>query len=108
MFSIICNCEYPDSEKDKYAITTPVNVGLFSGRDLQSRRKQVLSNGLMSTRVKPTQDTLNEIIQICNKIGITRISNITFMDRLGVPNFSAVLPGTEDIIWVYSGKGATI
>ncbi|HZD83456.1 MAG TPA: YcaO-like family protein, partial [Nitrososphaeraceae archaeon] len=77
-------------------------------RDLQSRRKQVLSNGLMSTRVKPTQDTLNEIIQICNKIGITRISNITFMDRLGVPNFSAVLPGTEDIIWVYSGKGATI
>src|SRR2546423_926344 len=62
----------------------------------------------MSTRVKPTQDTLNEIIQICDKIGITRISNITFMDRLCVPNFSAVLPGTEDIIWVYSGKGPTI
>jgi ribosomal protein S12 methylthiotransferase accessory factor YcaO len=62
----------------------------------------------MSTRVKPAKDTLNEIIQSCNKIGVTRISNITFMDRLGVPNFSAVLPGTEDIIWVYSGKGLAI
>jgi ribosomal protein S12 methylthiotransferase accessory factor len=29
------------------------------------------------------------------------------MDRLGVPNYSAVLPGTEDYIWVYSGKGMT-
>jgi ribosomal protein S12 methylthiotransferase accessory factor len=29
------------------------------------------------------------------------------MDRLGIPNYSAVLPGTEDYIWVYSGKGMT-
>jgi ribosomal protein S12 methylthiotransferase accessory factor len=29
------------------------------------------------------------------------------MDILGIPNFSAVLPGTEDYIWVYSGKGST-
>ena len=29
------------------------------------------------------------------------------MDRLGIPNYSAVLPGTEDYIWVYSGKGNT-
>ena len=85
-----------------------MNVGLFLDWRLQSRRKQILSDGLMSTRVKPTQDTLKEVIQISDKIGITRISNITFMDRLAVPNFSAVLPGTEDIIWVYSGKGATI
>jgi thioglycine synthase len=27
------------------------------------------------------------------------------MDRLLVPNYSVVLPGTEDRIWVYSGKG---
>jgi thioglycine synthase len=30
------------------------------------------------------------------------------MDRLYIPNYSAVLPGTEDTIWVYGGKGATI
>jgi ribosomal protein S12 methylthiotransferase accessory factor len=39
------------------------------------------------------------------EIGVTRVSDITFMDRLYIPNYSAVLPGTEDIFWVYSGKG---
>ena len=29
------------------------------------------------------------------------------MDRLYIPNFSVVLPGTEDSIWVYGGKGPT-
>ncbi len=29
------------------------------------------------------------------------------MDKLYIPNYTAVLPGTEDSIWVYSGKGAT-
>jgi ribosomal protein S12 methylthiotransferase accessory factor len=29
------------------------------------------------------------------------------MDILRIPNYSAVLPGTEDYIWVYSGKGQT-
>ena len=29
------------------------------------------------------------------------------MDRLFIPNYSAILPGTEDTIWVYSGKGLT-
>ncbi len=57
------------------------------------------------TRVRSIQDTLTEIIPICNRIGVTRISNITFLDRLYIPNYSAILPGTGDIIWVYSGKG---
>jgi ribosomal protein S12 methylthiotransferase accessory factor len=42
---------------------------------------------------------------IIGKIGVTRIGNITHLDRLGIPNYSVVLPGTEDYIWVYSGKG---
>ncbi|HEY7081612.1 MAG TPA: YcaO-like family protein, partial [Nitrososphaeraceae archaeon] len=48
-----------------------------------------------------------EIIPVCNKIGVTRLSDITDMDRLYVPNYSAVLPGTDDLFWVYSGKGVT-
>ncbi|MDQ3881696.1 MAG: YcaO-like family protein, partial [Thermoproteota archaeon] len=32
---------------------------------------------------------------------------ITDMDVLRIPNYSAVVPGTEDYIWVYSGKGPT-
>jgi ribosomal protein S12 methylthiotransferase accessory factor len=61
----------------------------------------------MSTRVKSVNDTLAEIIPLCKKIGITRISEITYMDKLYIPNYISVLPGTEDSIWVYSGKGPT-
>jgi thioglycine synthase len=61
----------------------------------------------VSTRVKSSQETLAEITPICQKIGITRLSDITYLDKLYIPNYSATLPGTEDSIWVYSGKGQT-
>ncbi|MGI0048441.1 MAG: YcaO-like family protein, partial [Nitrososphaera sp.] len=38
---------------------------------------------------------------------VTRLADITDMDVLRIPNYSAVVPGTEDYIWVYSGKGPT-
>jgi ribosomal protein S12 methylthiotransferase accessory factor len=63
--------------------------------------------GNISTRMKAPIDTLKDIIPISDKIGVTRVSDITHMDKLQIPNFSAVLPGTEDSIWVYSGKGTT-
>jgi YcaO-like protein with predicted kinase domain len=44
---------------------------------------------------------------LCTKIGVTRISDITFMDRLYIPNYSSILPGTEDTLWVCGGKGIT-
>ena len=27
------------------------------------------------------------------------------MDRLYIPNYSVTLPGTDDVFWVYGGKG---
>ena len=60
-----------------------------------------------STRVIPIKETLQNVIPIASQIGITRIADITEMDVLRIPNYSVVLPGTEDYIWVYSGKGAT-
>lgn len=60
-----------------------------------------------TSRVKPVQETLDEIYPIAEKIGITRLADITNMDILRIPNYSAVLPGTDDYIWVYSGKGPT-
>jgi ribosomal protein S12 methylthiotransferase accessory factor YcaO len=63
--------------------------------------------GMLSPRVKSVDDTLKELALVCKKIGITRISDITTMDKLYIPNYSAILPGTEDSIWVYSGKGAS-
>jgi thioglycine synthase len=53
------------------------------------------------------EETLTSITPICKKIGVTRICDITYLDRLYIPNYCSVLPGTEDSIWVYSGKGPT-
>ena len=80
---------------------------MFSKLGLKSRKKYATSSGAASTRVRSIDDTLSEIIPICKKIGVTRVSDITFMDRLYIPNYSAILPGTEDAIWVYGGKGPT-
>jgi len=72
---------------------------------LKSTKKYTTNDGSILTRTQSAEDTLAEIIPICKKIGVTRISDITYMDKLYIPNYIAVLPGTEDAIWVYSGKG---
>ncbi len=74
---------------------------------LKSAKKYTLNDVTISTRVRTVADTLAQIGPVCKLIGVTRISDITDMDRLQIPNYSAVLPGTEDTIWVYGGKGAT-
>jgi len=71
---------------------------------LQSRKKWTV-NG--TSRIRPAQETLDKAIPISRRIGVTRLADITDMDVLRIPNYSAVLPGTEDYIWVYSGKGPT-
>jgi ribosomal protein S12 methylthiotransferase accessory factor len=60
-----------------------------------------------TSRVYPVEKTLEDVSEISKKIGLTRIADITYMDKLYIPNYSCVLPGTEDYIWVYSGKGPT-
>ena len=71
---------------------------------LKSQKKL---RGKLSSRIKPVEETIKAILPVSSSIGITRLADITNMDILGIPNFSAVLPGTEDYIWVYSGKGPT-
>ncbi|HEX7273993.1 MAG TPA: YcaO-like family protein, partial [Nitrososphaeraceae archaeon] len=70
-------------------------------------RSQKKLKGKVSSRTKTVQETLDAILPISSDIGVTRLADITDMDILRIPNYSAVLPGTEDYIWVYSGKGAT-
>lgn len=71
---------------------------------LQSRKKWN-SNG--TSRIIPAERTLSHVSRLVKQIGLTRISDITYMDKLYIPNYSSVLPGTDDYIWVYSGKGHT-
>jgi len=70
-------------------------------------RSQKKLTGKLSSRIKPVEETIKTILPVSSNIGITRLADITNMDILGIPNFSAVLPGTEDYIWVYSGNGPT-
>ena len=72
---------------------------------LLKSRKKWNNNG--TSRIQPVEETLEKVNPLVKEIGITRIADITDMDRLRIPNYSAVLPGTEDYIWVYSGKGPT-
>jgi thioglycine synthase len=74
---------------------------------LKSIKKYCTIDGNITTRVRSLEDTLANITPICKKIGVTRICDITYLDRLYIPNYCSVLPGTEDSIWVYSGKGPT-
>jgi ribosomal protein S12 methylthiotransferase accessory factor YcaO len=74
---------------------------------LKGSRKYTTNDGVASSRTKPIETTLQEIIPLCEEIGVTRVSDITHMDRLCIPNYSAILPVTEDSIWVYTGKGPT-
>jgi len=80
---------------------------LSSRLHLENRPKHITHTDGSLTRVRSNHDTLTEIIPLCRKIGVTRLSDITYMDKLYIPNYSAILPGTEDSIWVYSGKGPT-
>lgn len=75
--------------------------------EIRSRKKISSNSDDLTQRIISSEETLSGMKPVFDKIGITRISDITGLDRLGIPNYTATLPGTEDSIWVYSGKGQT-
>ncbi|HJJ46747.1 MAG TPA: YcaO-related McrA-glycine thioamidation protein [Methanocorpusculum sp.] len=54
------------------------------------------------------EETLARVEQFTTKAGITRVADITDLDRLGIPVYSCIRPGAADgAISVYNGKGGT-
>jgi thioglycine synthase len=52
--------------------------------------------------------TLKRIEPLCKVAGITRVADITGLDRVGIPVFSSIRPSAESgAITVYNGKGAS-
>ena len=41
------------------------------------------------------------------RFGITRLADVTGLDRIGIPVISAIVPNTADALSVYNGKGRT-
>ena len=60
-------------------------------------------------RASPQSETLARIEPKVPAAGITRVADITSLDRIGIPVFSCIRPTAEDgAITVYNGKGATV
>lgn len=71
---------------------------------VQRARKQ---NAFLSERVLTAEATLKLALPIAAAKGVTRIADITGLDRIGVPVYSAIVPASQDGISVCNGKGLT-
>jgi putative methanogenesis marker protein 1 len=59
-------------------------------------------------RTVPPEETLRRVEVLLPEAGITRVADITSLDRLGIPVFSSIRPtALNGAISVYNGKGAT-
>jgi ribosomal protein S12 methylthiotransferase accessory factor len=58
-------------------------------------------------RTVPLADTLAELPRLQARFGITRIADLTGLDRTGIPVINAVVPDSPDLLSTYTGKGPT-
>lgn len=59
-------------------------------------------------RTRSPEETYEIVHPLISQAGITRVADITGLDRIGIPIFSCIRPGAADgAISVYNGKGAT-
>jgi len=54
------------------------------------------------------EDTIKNVESKLRTAGVTRVAEITHLDRIGIPVYSAIRPGAaEGAVSIYAGKGAT-
>ncbi len=56
-------------------------------------------------RTVAPDETFRRVFAEACSLGMTRLGDITGMDRLGVPTYCAIVPKSRDVISVYTGKG---
>jgi len=56
-------------------------------------------------RVVTAEETLERAQSVARALGVTRVADITGLDRIGIPAYSAIVPKSDDGISVYNGKG---
>ena len=93
---------HPDGEM---AVTCVASVGVArSWRDATSQK--FASTGVV--RVVPPSETVRRVAPLMSRIGVTRVGEVTHLDRPRIPNFVAVRPREPGRgISYYNGKGAT-
>lgn len=61
-----------------------------------------------SLRAVPVEITLERAARLGRRLGITRVTEITRLDRVGIPVFASIRPGAQDgSLCVNAGKGVT-
>jgi ribosomal protein S12 methylthiotransferase accessory factor len=58
-------------------------------------------------RSVPLAETLARLPGLCARFGITRIADLTLLDRTGIAVVNAVVPDSADMLSTYTGKGPT-
>ena len=58
-------------------------------------------------RVKSAEETWKQIASLAPQVGVTRLANITGLDRIGIPVTLAIRPGSMTLT-TSSGKGLTL
>jgi thioglycine synthase len=59
-------------------------------------------------RTVAPEETLRRVEKLLPEAGITRVADITSLDRIGIPVFSSIRPtALNGAVSVYNGKGAT-
>src|ERR1700761_3207352 len=53
----------------------------------------------------PAAETAASAAAVAESLGVTRVADITGLDRIGIPVYSAIVPDSADNISVYNGKG---
>jgi ribosomal protein S12 methylthiotransferase accessory factor len=56
-------------------------------------------------RSVPAAETVASAASIAESLGVTRVADITGLDRIGIPVYSAIVPDSADTLSVYNGKG---
>ncbi len=75
------------------------------GIDFSDVGHKQLSGGLH--RVCPARETLERILPIKHRFGITRVANVTGLDRIGLPVVLATRPNSRSVA-VSQGKGVSL
>ena len=65
---------------------------------LQHRRK------VHGTRTVSAEETVRRVGPLASRFGVTRVSDITGLDRIGIPVWCSVVPKSDDFLTIYSGK----
>jgi ribosomal protein S12 methylthiotransferase accessory factor len=68
-------------------------------------RHQRLPKIAGTQRTVAPDETFRRVCAEACSLGVTRVGDITGMDRIGVPTYCAIVPKSRDFISVYNGKG---